>query len=129
VQCDADLTDSKSEIKLLEDTHNALYSLVDKTMSPGWEAYVYLTNKRLIVVPAKMRGSGLDGRLAAVVYNKITSKSGLVSIPLTDITAVRDGKMGLLMKALIVDVADGELVKIKVGGREKWREAITEAIK
>ena len=127
--CETDLASPQKETKLLEDIDNAQYSVADKTTSPGWEAFVYLTNQRLIVVPAKLKGSGLEGMLTAAVYNRMTKKSGVISIPFANIKAVRDGKMGLLMKALIVDTTDGELVKIKVSGRSEWKEALTKAMK
>jgi len=127
--CDADLADSQSEVKLLEDTHAALYNTVDKFTAPGWEAFIYLTNKRLLVIPAKLKGSGLQGRLSAAVYNKMAGESDIISIPLANIKAVREGKFGLLMKALIIDTTDGGLLKIKVSKRNEWKDTIAKAAK
>lgn len=125
--CGTDLANPNTETKHLESIHGALYSTVEKTMVAGWDAFIYLTNKRLIIVPAKLKGSGLDGMLAAAIYNKMTSKAGVISIPFEHIKAVRDGKMGLLFKAIVVDTTDGEVVKIKVSKRDEWKAALASA--
>jgi len=96
--------------------------------APGWDAFIYLTNKRLIILPTKLEGLGLTGMVTAAVYNKITSEHGLISLPFENMKAVKDGKFGLLVKALIIDTTDGELVKIKVSKRDEWKAAITKAI-
>ena len=126
--CDSDLANPQSEVKVLECVDNALYSLVDNTMSPGWDDFVYLINKRLLIFPATLKGSGIEGRLTAAAYNKMVSKNGVISIPFEDIKSIRDGKMGLLMKALIIDTTCGNLVKIKVGKRDEWKKALEKAI-
>lgn len=48
----------------------------------------------------------------------------VLSIPLEQIKAVRDGKFGLLQKAIIIDTTNGELLKITVPKRKEWKEAI-----
>jgi hypothetical protein len=90
------------------------------------EASVYLTDRRVLVVPLKLQGYGLQGILTAAVYNKMTSKNGVISVPLSLVTGVRDGKFGFV-KALILDISDGGLLKITVPAREEWRAAIESA--
>ena len=128
VRCGTDLTEPKVETKLMEDTKSARFATVDKMSSPGVEAFIYLTDKRLIAIPAKLQGFGLTGMVTAAVYNKMTSDQGLISIPFENMKTVRDGKFGLLVKALIVDTTDGELLKMGLSNRNEWKEAITKAI-
>ena len=52
-----------------------------------------------------------------------------INCHITDIKAVRDGKMGLIMKGLIIDTIDGGLVRIKVSKRNQWKEIIVKEIK
>ena len=126
--CGTDLATPKLEITLLEDTRSATFATADNMKTLGMEAHIYLTDKRLIIIPTKLQGLGLTGLLTAVVCNNMASGLSLFSIPYENMKSVRDGKFGLLVKALIVDTTDGELVKIKVSKRDEWKEAITKAI-
>jgi len=126
--CEADLANVEDEKRLLICDSNALYSTVEKSLSAGWDAEIFLTTKRLIICPLKWQGFGLEAWLSASIYNKMTSNSALISIPLTDIKAVRDCKMGLIMKGIIIDTMDGGLVRIKVSKRNEWKEVIAREI-
>ena len=65
--------------------------------------------------------------LTAAVVNKMTSKYGVVSVPLEQIWSVEEGKMGLLQKILIVVTADGEKIVLTLPKLKEWKEAIVNA--
>ncbi|WP_312939380.1 hypothetical protein [Oscillibacter sp.] len=90
-------------------------------------SYIYLTDRRLLAIPEKLEGFNLKTSLTAAIVNKMTSKNGVISIPLEQIKAVRDGKFGLLQKAVIIDTTNDELLKITVSKRKEWKEAIMNA--
>jgi hypothetical protein len=120
--CGADF--GGDERKLLEAPKRGSYATADKLSAIRMEASVYLTDRRILVVPLKLQGYGLQGILTAAVYNKMTSKNGVISAPLSCVTGIRDGRFGLV-KALILDLNDGGLLKITVPAREEWKAAIT----
>ncbi len=122
--CAADFREP--ERKLLETLKKGSYATADKVTAIRMEASIYLTDRRVIVIPLKLSGYGLTGVLTAAAYNKMTSKNGVISLPLTQVTDVRDGKFGFV-KALILDTRDGDLLKIAVPGRDEWRDAIERA--
>ena len=91
-------------------------------------AFIYLTDQRLLAIPEKLEGFNLKTTLIAAVVNKMTSENGVISIPLEQIKAVRDGKFGLLQKALIIDTTNDELLKITISKQNAWKEAIINAV-
>lgn len=123
--CGAD--PSEPERKLLEAARSS-YATADKFTAVRMECYTYLTDRRLIIIPAKLEGYGLSGVLTAAVYNKMTSKSGVLSVPLGEIRNLRDGKFGFV-KALIAETNDGDILKFTVPKREEWRSAIQDAMR
>ncbi len=126
VQCGADLVDTKAEIKLMEASLYS-YAIANKNI-PGY-ATAYLTDKRLIVIPHKLEGFGLTGVITATIINKMTNKSGIISVPLNHVKSIKDGRFGLLLKAIIVDTIDGNPVKIAVPKRKEWKEVLIKSIK
>lgn len=127
VRCGADLSDPTLETKLMEAPPSATYATADRITALRMQTSIYLTDKRLILVPAKLSGFGLAGVLTAATYNKMTTASGVISIPFENVKDVRDGKFGLLVKALIVDTTDGEMVKITAPKRNVWKDALMKA--
>ena len=136
VMCGADLSGSVIESTLMESKAAGSYATSDKIGDIRKEAFIYLTDKRLIVIPADVNFSGINltGALTAVaaktLWNKITSgQSSLISVPLENVKSVKDGKFGLLVKALIIETKDGELVKMTAPKLNEWKEAIAKAAK
>ncbi|MFP3153520.1 hypothetical protein LQZ18_03665 [Lachnospiraceae bacterium ZAX-1] len=136
IRCGADLANPEVETKIMEHTNarTGTYATSDKFSDIRKEAFIYLTNRRVIVIPATVDFYGLNlaGALTAVgakmLYSKLTSgQSSLISIPLENIKVVRDGKFGLLVKALIIETNDGEIVKMTVSKQNEWKDAITKA--
>ena len=131
--CGVDLSNENAETKRMEATTSASFATSDRMSDLRKEAFIYLTDKRLIVIPAdvKITGYGLKGALVAAAANAIHRKMmndvGVISVPLTDIKAVRDGKFGLLVKAIVIETTNNEIVKITVPKRNEWKEAITKA--
>jgi len=123
-RCGADLANPETETKLKEAPPSATYSTSDSMTSLRKQAFIYLTNKRLILIPVKLQGFGLTSALTAMTYNKMTSKSGVISIPFENVKSIRDGKFGLFVKALIVDTTSNEMVKITVPKLNEWKETI-----
>ncbi len=125
-RCAADLSNPAAET-LLRVEKSASYAMADKMSALRQYAAVLLTDKRLIVIPAKLSGAGLAGVITAAIVNKMTSKDGVLSLPFSEISAVRDGKFGLLVKAFIVDIkgGEGELVKLTMPKREEWKQEIS----
>jgi hypothetical protein len=78
-------------------------------------AYVYLTEKRFILIPSKLIGYGLTGVLTATTYNKMTSNKGVISIPLEQIKSVDNARLGLLGKDLVVTTPNDITNALKVG--------------
>lgn len=120
-RCNTDLTGSDPEQKVREapGTYTA--------GKMGTNASIYLTDRRLLVVPEKLEGFNLTSVLTAAVVNKMTSKYGVVSVPLEQIWSVEEGKMGLLQKILIVVTADGEKIVLTLPKLKEWKEAIVNA--
>ncbi|MDR3270312.1 MAG: hypothetical protein LBT32_02190 [Peptococcaceae bacterium] len=135
VACGAELADPKSETKLMEAITSATCATSDQLRDVRKECSIYLTDRRLIVIPADVQFTGLNltGILAAkaaqALHNKMTSNFGVISIPVKNIKTVRDGKFGLLVKAIIVETTGGEMVKITVPKRDEWKSALANAAK
>jgi len=133
--CGVDLTNSNAETKLMEATTSATFATSDRMSDMRKEGFIYLTDKRLIVIPADIKfvGHGLGGGLAAAtakaLHNKMMSDSSVISIPLADIKAVKDGKFGLLVKAIVIETINNEIIKITVPKRNEWKEALAKASK
>jgi hypothetical protein len=72
--------------------------------------------------------SGLTGAVSAALYNSMYKDMGIVSIALKDVKSVRDGKFGLLAKAIIIEASGNEMVKFAVSKRNEWMEAIKKAV-
>ncbi len=115
-------------VAMMDDASHDLDATADKMSALRQYAAVLLTDKRLIVIPTKLTGMGLAGVITASIVNKMTSKDGVISVPLIEISGIRDGKFGLLVKALIVDIkgGEGELVKLTLPKREQWKQAIAQ---
>lgn len=107
-------------------THGT-YSTKEKP-NLGSNAYVSLTDQRLVVVPEKLEGYGLTMALTAAVMNKMRSKYTMVSIPLDQIKEVREAKVGLLGREIIVEAKDGDFVKFRVSKQKVWVETINNVI-
>lgn len=127
-RCGADFSESAPEKKQMSGP--GTFTTEDKQFfgKMGTNATFYLTDRRLIAIPAKLEGFNLTTALTAAVINKMTSKYGVVSIPREQIKAVRDGKFGLLGKAIIIDTTDGELLKITVTKQKAWKEALSNMV-
>lgn len=123
-RCGAELTEGNKEKKLME--AQGTYTSEDKQFfgKMSTNVTVYLSDRRLVVIPEKMEGFNLTTALTAAVVNKMTNKYGIVSLPLEEIKAVRDGKFGLFVKALVVDASNGELLKLTLPKRKEWKEAL-----
>lgn len=137
VRCGADLADPTVEHKIMEHTNarTGTYATSDKFSDIRKEAFIYLTNRRIIVIPASVEFTGLNlaGALTAVgakaIYSKLTNgQPSLISLPLEDIKNVRDGKFGLLVKALIIETNSGDILKVTVSNQADWKNAIAQAI-
>ena len=126
--CGADLTNPASETKYREARTMSMFALKDSFSSPGFDARLYLTDKRFIVVPAKIAGLGLAGAVTNSIVNKMMDGTKLISVPFQDIKGIRDGKFGLFRKALIIDTADGQLVKITCPKLGEWKAALDSRI-
>ena len=123
-RCGSNLSNSNEETIVLKASPSATYATADKMSSLRVNGFIYLTNKRLLIIPAKMSGFGLTSALTATVYNKMTTASGIISIPFEQMKLVRDGKFGLLVKALIIETTNGELVKMTLPKRNEWKDTI-----
>lgn len=123
-RCGTDFSATVMEKKLMEAP--GTYTTEDKQFfgKMSTNASIYLTDQRLLAIPTKLEGFNLTTALTATIINKMTNKYGVISIPLEQIKAVRDGKFGLLQKAIIIDTTNGELLKITVPKRKEWKEAI-----
>ena len=136
VSCGADLSNPATESLLMESKKEGSYATSDKLTDVRKNAYIYLTNKRLIVIPAdvKYAGIGITGALTALAaqatWNIIKSNQpNLISIPLERFKTQRDGRFGLLVKALIIETKDNEIIKIAAPNLKEWKDAITKAAK
>ena len=127
-RCGADLTGASPEETRMEAP--GTFTTEDKQFfgKLSTNATFYLTDRRLVAVPEKLEGHGLSMALTAAAVNKLTSAYGVVSLPLERITAVRDGKFGLLGKAIIVDTDGGDLLKITVAKQAQWKAALQAAV-
>lgn len=123
-QCGTDFTASTMEKRIMG--ASGTYTPEDKRFfgKMGMNASINLTDKRLLIIPEKLEGFNLTTVLTAVIINKMTSRYGIISIPLEQIKAVRDGKSGLIGKAIIIDTTNGKLLKIIVSKQKSWKEAI-----
>ena len=65
--CGTDLAGTNAETKLLEATKSATYSTSDRMADVRKEAFIYLTDKRLIVIPADVQFEGVG----VLVFNRI----------------------------------------------------------
>jgi len=131
--CAANLDDPLEETKIKEEEPDfAAFAISDKKGPMQTHAAIYLTNKRLILIPAKMKGFGLEGLLEAAIYNKLASTSGVISVPLQDIESIGEGKFGLLVKAIAIDLNDGTNIRLRMpgtlSGRKQWQEEIQKAV-
>ena len=126
-RCGTDFTGNAVEKKLI--AAPGTYTTEDKQFfgKMSTNASIYLTDRRLLAIPEKLEGFNLTTALTAAAVNKMTSKNGVISIPLEQIRAVRDGKFGLLQKAVIIDTINEELLKITVPKQKEWKEAIIDA--
>ncbi len=127
-RCGTDFTGNYVEKKLM--AAPGTYTTEDKQFfgKMSTSASICLTDRRLLAIPEKLEGFNLTTVLTAAVVNKMTSKNGVISIPLEQIKAVRDGKFGLLQKALIIDTTNNELLKITVPKQKAWKEAIINTV-
>ena len=123
-RCGTRLTDGEGEKKLLE--ASGTFTTEDKQFfgKMSTSASIYLTDRRLLAIPEKLEGFNLRTGLTAAAVNKMTGQYGAISIPLEEIQAVRDGKFGLLQKALVVIAADGGVLKLTLPKQTQWKEAI-----
>ena len=128
VRCGADVNAAEQEIKIFEETRKGRFAAKDSLSAPGDECEIYLTNKRLVVIPKKIQGYGWRGKAAAALYNKVFLDENVISVPLSEVKAVRDGKFGLLVKAIIVDIAGDVLVKMVVSNQDEWKSTIARMI-
>ena len=134
VICGADFSNPGSESKIMENKTRGTYATSDKISDLRKEAFIYLTNQRLVLVPADVeyQGLGMTGALTAAVaqtiWSSLTSgQPSLISIKLKDVKTIRDGKFGLLVKALIVETTDGHMVKFTAPKIKEWKGALTKA--
>ncbi len=91
-------------------------------------ATIILTNQRFLVIPEKLEGFNRSTVLTASIMNKITSNYGVVSVPITMIKEVRDGKFGLLGKALIVETKEANVIKITAPKLKEWKEVLSNTL-
>ena len=70
-RCGADINAVEQEIKILEETRKGRFATKDSLSAPGDDCEIYLTNKRLVVIPKKIQGYGWRGKAAAALYNKV----------------------------------------------------------
>lgn len=126
-RCGTDFAGSPAEKKMMGAP--GTYTTEDKQFfgKMGTNASISLTDRRLLAIPEKLQGFNLTTALTAAAVNKMTSKYGVISIPLEQIKAVRDGKFGLFGKAIVIDTTNGELLKITVPKQKEWKEAIINA--
>ena len=126
-RCGTRLAGGEEEKKLLE--ASGTFTTEDKQFfgKMSTSASIYLTDRRLLAIPEKLEGFNLRTGLTAAAVNKMTGRYGAVSIPLEEIQAVRDGKFGLLQKALVVVAADGGVLKLPLPKQAQWKEAILAA--
>ena len=47
---------------------------------------------------------------------------------LSEVKAVKDGKLGFLVKAIIIDIAGDALVKMVVSNQDEWKRTIARMI-
>lgn len=125
-RCAADLANPESEVRIAAGGAYSTFSLADKKGGPH-QAELYLTNKRLLLIPLKLQGAGLSGILTAAVVNKMAP--GIISLPTEKIKAVRksQSKAGLFKKeTLVLDTADGQSLTINPTKRQlnQWIEAL-----
>lgn len=127
-RCGTDFTGSAMEKRIMG--AHGTYTTEDKQFfgKVSANAFICLTDRRLIAIPEKLEGFNKTTVLSAAVINKMTSKYGFISIPLNQIKTVRDGKFGLLAKAIIIDTADGGLLKITVPKQNDWKAAIINTV-
>jgi len=129
--CGADLADAQAETMMREMSKGA-YSTADSA-TPMSSCNIYLTDKRLIVIPenVKMQGFGLSGAAMAAAWNKVseslTKDLGVVSFPLEKVSSVKSCKFGLFRKAILINSSDGEMVKLAARNLNEWEGAITKA--
>ncbi len=126
--CGSDLSNRKAETKLMEAWRTASYATADQLSAMRVEACAYLTDKRLIIIPLHYSGIGLHGMLTASLTNKTQQKYGPVSLPLEQIKSVRDGKFGIFLKAILIDIIDGGLIKLSAPKLKDWKAAIMNAV-
>lgn len=120
-RCDFDLTKKPAEKKLKE--AHAGYTLGRKSTN----TMVYLTDQRLLLIPEKLNGLGLSMALTAAIVNKMRKNCKIISIPLNQLQ-IQEARQGLLGKILLINMPEGEKLKLSIPKRSVWLEAIHEAI-
>lgn len=126
--CGADLTKANSE-KIVKSS-TGTYTMEDKQFfgKMSANATIILTNQRFLVMPEKLKGFNRSTVLTASIMNKITSNYGVVSVPITMIKEIRDGKFGLLGKALVIETKEADVIKITAPKLKEWKEAVSNAL-
>jgi len=132
--CGADLADAQAETVMREMSKGTYATANMPRAQPICDCNIYLTSKRLILLPihTQMVGYGIQGAATAAITNKlnekITKNIKTISLPLTEIKSIKSGKLGLFRKAIVIDTADGETIKFLAPKLGEWEEAITKAV-
>lgn len=126
--CGTDLIKVNSE-KIIRNSPGT-YTMEDKQFfgKMSANATIILTNQHFLVIPEKLEGFNRSTVLTASIMNKITSNYGVVSVPITMIKEVRDGKFGLLGKALIVETKEANVIKITAPKLKEWKEVLSNTL-
>jgi hypothetical protein len=121
--CGTDLSEGSDEVKLITAPYGTgSFMLINTKKHMRMDASIYLTNKRLVARPVKMTGYG-SGWITAAIYNFCSRKAADIVLPLTAIKNISDSRFGL-MKALTLEIENGDSLKIQAPKMHKWKEAL-----
>lgn len=120
--CKAVMIGEQAETKLKEGTGSYTFN----KRSP--QAKLYLTNQRFTMIPLKLEGYGVKGKLTAAIVNKMREQCTVISIPLKEIKSVESVRVGLLGRASLIEKINGETIKFQIWKQKEWRSAIKQAM-
>lgn len=88
----------------------------------------YLTDQRFITIPLQYKGNNIKGAMTAAVLNKMAKGVQIHCIPLHEIASIGLIRQGLLGKATLMKLKNGEDFKIQMYKQKQWIEAVNQAI-
>jgi DNA-directed RNA polymerase subunit RPC12/RpoP len=129
-RCGADFLDKDSEKRIAEGGTMAMFSPSDK--ATDWhQTELYLTDKRLLIIPIKMEGFGLTQAITAAIVNKMMP--GVTSLPLEHIQSISESVRGMgpfKSTVIVINTTDNMMVKIDPTKKklEQWKAELAKYV-